>query len=800
LQAVDAGIFFGRDEALVEAVDTLRGMTDAGRERIFVILGASGEGKSSFMRAGLLPRLARDRRHFIPLPVIRPGKAPLHGAEGLASALSNAFEQYGAQTTKAQIRAAIAGGADQLRPLLKALATQFTPQAGATSPMFVFAIDQAEELFDGNDAAESEAMLTLLGDLARADDPRTALLFTTGWDAYAALRSESSLDGLRHHAFALPSLSRLAYRSIIEGPLARVSPAGRRFEIEPALIDSLLDDLDQTPSDRLPLLAFTLEQLYRACGPERRLTQADYEKFGRLSGSIDAAVGRVLAIAGADPDLPKDREARLALLRRALIPWLACVDPRTDKARRRIASAREIPLDPRAFVELLVEERLATRRADKNTGEVWFELAHDALLREWTLLKAWIAEEPRLGGALEGVRRAAREWEAHARARSWMKHRGAQLDQAERLYAQPDLLALLDSTDRAYLVACRESEKNAVSAKASLDLSQAQPRRKPEQAERPRRFPRFSPILAFAALCAVGLVGWGLQSTRKPEVQTQGLEGAGILAADGQNRIRPEEELRRSQSVALNTIAQTLLGKGDTDGALKAARESIALMEALLSSNPSDAGWRRDLSISYERLGDALAARGDFAGALKSYREDLAIADALSAADPTNAQLRWDVSISEEKVAGALLAQGDSEGALASYRKSRAIREALTTSNPDNSAWRRDLAVSYERIGETLAKRGDVKGAIASFEGALAIYQSLTRANPDDAQTIVFAVAPHWRLADLDKARAREHLEAALAILEPLETAGRLPPTKREWMTAIRTALAALDPPRPATR
>jgi tetratricopeptide (TPR) repeat protein len=265
------------------------------------------------------------------------------------------------------------------------------------------------------------------------------------------------------------------------------------------------------------------------------------------------------------------------------------------------------------------------------------------------------------------------------------------------------------------------------------------------------------------------------------------------------NRIRQDEESRRSQSVALNNLAETLLAKGDVDGSLKAARESVALMEALLASSPKDAGWRRDLSVSYERLGDAQAARGDFAGALKSYREDLAIADALSAADPTNSRLRWDVSISEEKVAGAMLAQGDSDGALEFYLRSRAIREALSVSNPDNSVWRRDLAVSYEHIGATLAKRGDVKGAIASFEGALEIYQSLRRADQNDADTAVFEVVPHWRLADLDKARAREHLKAALAILEPLAAADRLPPAKREWIPAIRTALAALDQPRPTT-
>ena len=79
LEAEDAGIFFGRNAPILEALDRLRGLREAAPPRLLVILGASGAGKSSFMRAGLLPRLARDDRHFLPLPIVRPGRADVMG-------------------------------------------------------------------------------------------------------------------------------------------------------------------------------------------------------------------------------------------------------------------------------------------------------------------------------------------------------------------------------------------------------------------------------------------------------------------------------------------------------------------------------------------------------------------------------------------------------------------------------------------------------------------------------------------------------------------------------------------------
>ena len=95
LEAEDAGVFFGRGAPIVEATDRLRGVAGA-PPRIFVILGASGAGKSSFLRAGLLPRLARDDAHFLPLPPLRPERAALFGETGLVASLAGAFPERAA--------------------------------------------------------------------------------------------------------------------------------------------------------------------------------------------------------------------------------------------------------------------------------------------------------------------------------------------------------------------------------------------------------------------------------------------------------------------------------------------------------------------------------------------------------------------------------------------------------------------------------------------------------------------------------------------------------------------------------
>ena len=86
----DAAVFFGRDAEIVRAIDQVRRMISSGTEKLMVILGPSGSGKSSLMRAGVWPRLNRNRFEFLPLPIVRPGVSPLSGSFGLYAAIEGA--------------------------------------------------------------------------------------------------------------------------------------------------------------------------------------------------------------------------------------------------------------------------------------------------------------------------------------------------------------------------------------------------------------------------------------------------------------------------------------------------------------------------------------------------------------------------------------------------------------------------------------------------------------------------------------------------------------------------------------
>ncbi len=840
LEAADAGVYFGRDRELVEALDALRALAERGPGRFLLLVGEAGAGKSSFMRAGLAPRLARDGERFFPLPVIRPESGALLGPNGLASAISVAAQKCGHALSDAHVREAVSAGGESLRRMLDELSKGSADDAATEprAPRLVLLIDQAEDLLGDE---EGQRLLTLIAELATTDHPAVIVILAIRPSAYDALQRAGLFNETRPQLFALPRMSRDAYRSVIEGPAERLPPE-RRLEIEPAASEAILGDIGQSGEAPLPLLAFALQTLYRLCAYEKRIQKADYEKCGRLSGTFDAAIGRVLAIAGADPGTPRDRDARLALLRRGLVPWLACGAPGSGAARRRRARMREIPLDSLPLIELLVEERLVTRSVDPTSNEANFALAHDVLLDRWKLLAGWIAEEPRLDEALQNLQRAAADWDAHARSTEWAKHAGAELHKAESLYARPEYLTRLSATDRAYLIACREKEKATRKTDVLLISEEERAARKSDyerrQSKRTRRSTAFAWVGLATALVALGLAGWLWRTLPQGEqdavAKLKQSETTLATAIDSINRTMDglakklagaaesqaallvdmfdqlyklqeqlaaypaqSEELRRSQSVALNHISEALLAKGDAETARAAARRSVAIMEALTTSRPSDAGWLRDLSVAHEKLGDAQAASGDLAGARKSYGDDLAIAKRLVSASPGDARRRWDLSVSYEKLGDVQAAQGDLNGALESYGNDRAIREALTTQSPGaqglaSEAWRRGLAVSYEKMGSALAKRQDVKQAIAAFEGALEIYQTLPQAGAQ-SQTALYAVVPHWWLADLDKSKSRAHLDAALAILQPLAETGRLSDEKRKWMSEIKAARIALD-------
>jgi formylglycine-generating enzyme required for sulfatase activity len=461
MEADDAGIFFGREAPVIEAIDRLRGLAQAPPPRLMAILGASGAGKSSFLRAGMLPRLGRDPQTFLPLPVIRPERSAMSGETGLVSALAVAFEGTSLKVARGEIREAVSGGATKLKPLLaRLLSTAQPPEIDGGSarmpPTLVIAIDQGEELFLAEAQDEAQPFLALLRDLVVEGAPPVIAVFTIRSDNYERLQSAPELDGVHQEMLNLPPMPKGSFAEVIKGPIRRLDGSMRAIKLDDSLSDALLADIEAGGAkDALPLLAFTLGRLYGEFGAIGHLTLDHYIKLGRIKGSIAAAVERAFEAADGDNRIPRDRESRLTLLRRGLIPWLAGIDPDTKAPRRRVARLSEIPAEARPLIDLLVEQRLLSTDVAQDTGETTIEPAHEALLRQWGLLQGWLSDDTGLLTLLDDIKRAARDWAANAKASSWLAHGGDRLRAAERLMARPDLAANLEPTDQMYLAACQ---------------------------------------------------------------------------------------------------------------------------------------------------------------------------------------------------------------------------------------------------------------------------------------------------------------------------------------------------------
>jgi Novel STAND NTPase 1 len=405
----------------VRGLDKLRGLARAGVERMLIILGASGCGKSSFLRAGLWPRLKRDDRSWLPLPTIRPERAVIAGKFGLVESLyrimneapfAEKLQKQELPRSRADIEEFVNTRDDGLLKILAALreAGHVPGLSGEETPppTIVIPIDQGEELFNEDGRAEAKRFIDILTKTLAAD-PGILALFTMRTDSFPQFQNDPVLATVPKDTFTLDMMLEGSYREVIEGPAALVKP--KPLKIDPQLTEALLQDA--AGQDALPLLAFTLWYLYDQYQANNELSLGSYEKLGRLKGVIETTVKQALAEGFAKGELPKDDKAQLALIRKAFIPPLARVNA-AGQFVRRIATRAEIPPEAQPVIDCLTEARLLIkdRRAIGGEDVEVIEVTHEALLREWRDLNSALLEEREFLIAKGELEQDVAEWQA----------------------------------------------------------------------------------------------------------------------------------------------------------------------------------------------------------------------------------------------------------------------------------------------------------------------------------------------------------------------------------------------------
>jgi WD40 repeat protein len=475
LEEQDAAVLFGRDAELLDAVGQLRVMRDSLTESNFIIVGASGAGKSSFLRAGLLPRLRRDTQRFLIAPIVRPRRSVIEGPDGLIASLDALHREYNTAISRATIREQVLASPEGLRGVIGNLQRKLSglEDSAGPPPTLIFPIDQGEELFAPDGLKEAKRLFELIQLEAQREvgpTPRAGatsglavitpfiLVFTIRSDSYGKLQDEEALGSLPRRLFDLAPVSPSHYQSIIEGPARRVRQAGGKLEMDPYLSRELLNDA--VGADAVPLLAYTLEQLHIEHAGDGILKLDDYSALGRMQGVLDSAVNAAFAEPASAPAIPESASQRLAMLRQAFIPHLVDLSEDNQPVRR-TAPWTEIPAPARPLIERLVNQRLLVRdrrQVASNSVDI-IEVAHESLLRHWHVLTNWLAEETSRIRVLGDARRATARWLDNGRNTDDLVMRGVRLQEAAALLARSDYGPRLrqDHADE-FLEACRRHE------------------------------------------------------------------------------------------------------------------------------------------------------------------------------------------------------------------------------------------------------------------------------------------------------------------------------------------------------
>jgi WD40 repeat protein/serine/threonine protein kinase len=418
-QEADAARFFGRDSDVASALQMLRSRP------LLAVVGGSGAGKSSFVRAGLIPALRRAGEGWDAL-VVRPGPRPL---AALAEVLARAADKPAPGVTSGSHVTALAAA---LRAEPGQLGVQLRARCRSRAGRLLLFVDQFEELYTlGVDAGQRATFLACLEGVADDASSPLRVVLAVRSDFLDRLAGQRALSTeVTRGLLVLSPLEREGLREALVRP---VEDAGHRFE-KSALVEHMLDALGDARSP-LPLLQFAGARMWEARDRGRRLlTEASYAELGGFAGALSAHADAVLA----GLSLAEKRLFR-AILLRLVTPERTRAVVSLDELRGLGPPGAEGEEAVDAVVRQLVDSRLLTQQADGGHGARTLELVHESLIERWPRLGRWLDEGAQDAEFLARLRAAARQWEAGgeaggllwrdeaaADARAWFEHRRAE--------------------------------------------------------------------------------------------------------------------------------------------------------------------------------------------------------------------------------------------------------------------------------------------------------------------------------------------------------------------------------------
>jgi formylglycine-generating enzyme required for sulfatase activity len=444
----DADLFFGREKLIAAFVDHLR------HHSFLAVIGASGSGKSSIIRAGLVPALMHQRvledgtlppngSEMWPVLMLTPTDRPLHN---LADHL---IWKLNLNVKKNILVAEMLSDPTILRHYVQmALNSRNKTNEPQQTHRILIVIDQFEELFtqlrsDNNQTQTQTQQIrrAYINNLLTAiqvppseceeQESHAIVVITLRADFYAHCAEFDNLrEALERQQKYIGSMNLDELRHAIEDPLQM-----NGWTIQPELVDQLLYDVGDEPG-ALPLLSHALLETWKRRSG-RTLTFAGYLATGRVQGAIAKTAENVYA---------KELTAQQQTLARNIFLRLTELGEGVEYTRRRANLDELIPKttvksDVEDVIDILTKARLITTSSCENNGqigeridenaarEIQVEVSHEALIREWPSLHSWLDDNQGKLRVHRHVTEATEQWINRGKDSSVL-FRGARLSEA----------------------------------------------------------------------------------------------------------------------------------------------------------------------------------------------------------------------------------------------------------------------------------------------------------------------------------------------------------------------------------
>ena len=783
LQAFDARhaeVFFGREQALQQLLARVRAQWQQ-RRAFMLLLGASGSGKTSLVLAGLFPALQGLSATTLDLGDIG-AHAPL---AGLAAALLD-WEIEG--------RGLFPGASAEA--LAQSLAR--TPEAvlgeigaarrGHTAPLLLF-VDRLEALFVAPhiDAAARQAFLDALQ--ALADSGELLVVAACRNDFYPQLAEHELLmrDKGQGGHFDLAPPTRAEIAQMIRLP---ASAAGLSFGFDAAgrtrLDDQLCDDAAHSP-DALPLLQYTLEELYRRRTPHGELGFEAYRELGGLEGAIGRRAEDEIAAL-----LPIQQQALprvLALL--VMLPGEGLATTGRRALWRELGGPAE-----RELVQALVDARLLVSDLsdDQQAG---FRVAHEALLRRWPRVTEWIDQHRQALQLRSRLRQQVQRWLAEGRANEYLLPKGKQLVEAGDLLERHPGFAL-SADERAFVQASQQraarGERLRISAIIGLALLAVLSASLAWRADRAERLARQRSAEAEDLL---GYMLGDFADKLRPIGRLALLDSVGSKALDhlaaGGDGANAQARLQRAK--ALTVIGEVRVSQRELDAALEPLRQARQLLQGEPPTGLALGDWRKAQGAAAFWMGHVHYIQRQFAPARRAM-EDYArySADWLSHA-PGQHEALLESSYAQNSLGTLMMDSGDLGGAERQFRGSAALKRQLLGQKPQDLTLKGELADSLSWLGRTLVWQGQFAQALPILAEAVELIEAVRRAAPQDLVWVYREATLRYGLAEAQGrlghgAELQAELGAAGRLLSELL---RIEPDNQRWRALQLSTAVALE-------